>query len=105
MGECFNISVAQSSLQPFFSNRGTGQCGKSGHWASGRSHSLIVRMFFLVWPTTFIICFVYTACPTHNQKDSLKRSKTVPKSRGTASTAGVECVKCGEEGHYGEGEW
>lgn len=74
-----------------------------GQWYVAPAHSENVSV---VWLTAFFICSAPTACPTRNQKDGLKRSKTtVPKPRGTASTAGVECVKCGEEGHYGKGEW
>lgn len=79
-------------------------------WTLGQRYVALTlaRMFFATSLTAFIISFMstVTACPTRNQKDGLKRSKTaVPKPRGTASTAGVECFKCGENGHYGEGEW
>jgi hypothetical protein len=54
----------------------------------------------------FMTCPIYAECPLRNQKDGLRRSKTtVPKPRSTTATAGVECVKCGEDGHTARGKW
>ena len=105
-GDCFNVSTPHDT-NSFFSERGTNQTVWNV-WTLGQRYVSFVHGgdIFAMSLMNFMTCLVCAACPTRNQKDGLKRSKTtVTKSRDTTGTAGVECVKCGEDGHTARGEW